>query len=113
MSSENPITAMISSLSETYAYREESMKRRVAETSVMAQKMVDERHGSIKSDRWWQKTKTPNNFNNLYIAGSMFKGKDEGCINSFKAARYYSAEAGRRREELLKEIAAEEESASN
>ncbi len=78
----------------------------------MAQKMVDERHGSIKSHNWWQKTRTSGDFNNFYVASSAFKAKDEGCINSFKAMRYYSQEAGKRREQLLKEIAEEEKASA-
>jgi hypothetical protein len=80
--------------------------------SVMAQKLVDERHGPIKQHQWWKNTRRNNDFNHFYIAGSSFKGKDEGCINSFKAHRYYSDEAGKRRDELLKEIAEEEKAAS-
>mmetsp|Transcript_19683 Transcript_19683/g.24275 ORF Transcript_19683/g.24275 Transcript_19683/m.24275 type:complete len:118 (-) Transcript_19683:217-570(-) len=102
---QNPITTMISFGSETYSYREESMKTRVAETSVMAQKIVDERHGPIKPHKWWQKTHEIRDFNHFYSASSAFKGKDEGFVNSFKAMKYYSDEAGKRREELLKEIA--------
>ena len=78
----------------------------------MAQKMVDERHGTMRSTNWWRKTKTSGDFSNFYISSSAFKGKDEGCINSFKAVRYYSEEAGKRREEILKEIAEEEKASA-
>ena len=40
------------------------------------------------------------------------KAMDKGCVKSFKAHRYYSDEAGKRRDELLKEIAEEEKSSS-
>ncbi len=75
----------------------------------MAQKIVDERHGPAKPNRWWSNNHRQGDFNHYYNAGSAFKGKEEGCINSFKAMRYYSDEAGKRRDELLKEIASEEQ----
>lgn len=108
MSIENPITAMIAASSETYAYREETMKSRVAETSVSAQKLVDERHGPARTFNWWKNSRRQNDFNHFYVASSAFKGKEEGCVNSFKAMRYYSDKAGKRRDELLREIAEEE-----
>ena len=78
----------------------------------MAQKLVDERHGAINSHNYWRYSKKTNDFNHFYISSSAFKGKDEGCINSFKAHRYYSDEAGKRRDELLREIAEEEKAAA-
>jgi hypothetical protein len=78
----------------------------------MAQKLTDERHGPIRSSQFWTHTKRMTDFNSFYMASSAFKGKGEGCVNSFKAHRYYSDEAGKRRDELLKEIAEEEKSSS-
>lgn len=74
----------------------------------MAQKIVDERHGPVKAHTWKSTSHRQTDFNHFYTASSAFKGKEEGCINSFKAMRYYSDEAGKRRDELLKEIAEEE-----
>ena len=74
----------------------------------MAQKIVDERHGPILSKNYWQNSHERNSFDHFYLASSAFKGRDEGCINSFKTMKYYSDEAGKRRDELLKEIAEED-----
>ena len=45
-------------------------------------------------------------FSHFYIANSSFKGKEEGCVNSFKSLRYYQDESKNYREELLKEVSA-------
>ena len=78
----------------------------------MAQKLSDERSGAVRSNLWFKPTRRQNDFNHFYVASSAFKNKEEGFINSFKAMRYYSDEAGKRRDELLKEIAEEEKAAA-
>ena len=78
----------------------------------MAQKIVDERHGPFKQSEHWKNTHRSRDFNHFYMASSSSKNKEEGCINSFKTHRHYSSEAGKRRDELLKEIAEEEKAAA-
>jgi len=73
-------------------------------TSITAQKIVDERHGPHNMDLWWQNDRRSRSFNHFYSAGSVYKGKEEGCVSSFKAARYYTEEAAKRRDQLLSEV---------
>ena len=77
-------------------------------TSINAQKIVDERHGPSKPNKFWAASNKSRDFDHIYVANSMVKGKDEGAISSFKAARYYNDQSAKRRDELLAEIAAEE-----
>jgi len=76
-------------------------------TSINAQKITDERHGPFKSAHHVRQTHKSADFSHFYVANSSFKGKDEGCVNSFKALRYYQNEGASYRDELLKEVAAE------
>ena len=76
-------------------------------TSITAQKIVDERHGPHHTDLWWQSDRRARPFNHFYSAGSAFKGKEEGCVSSFKAARYYTEEAAKRRDQLISEVSAD------
>mmetsp|Transcript_5700 Transcript_5700/g.8488 ORF Transcript_5700/g.8488 Transcript_5700/m.8488 type:complete len:106 (-) Transcript_5700:238-555(-) len=101
----NPITSWIKSGMEPYGARERGMVDRVAETSINAQKLVDERMGPVKASNQWRKTSKSRDFDHFYLGHSAFKGKDEGCSNSFKAVRYYENEGAKYRDELLKEVA--------
>lgn len=74
--------------------------------SITAQKIVDERHGPHNTDLWWQSDRRARPFNHFYCAGSVFKGKEEACVSSFKAARYYTDEAAKRRDQLIYEAEA-------
>jgi hypothetical protein len=107
MSFPNPITAFISDTMEAYADREASMKDRVSSTAIMAQKIVDERHNTHRPNNYWQRSGSARDFDHFYVASSTFKGKDEGCVNSFKTMKYYSDESAKERDELLREIAEE------
>jgi len=89
---------------EAYSTRESGMRDRVAETSISAQKIVDERHGPFRSAISTSYTHKGKDFSHFYIAHSGFKGKEEGCTNSFKAARYYLDEGKKYREQLLQEV---------
>eukprot|EP00554_Chaetoceros_debilis_P002993 CAMPEP_0194082802 /NCGR_PEP_ID=MMETSP0149-20130528/8220_1 /TAXON_ID=122233 /ORGANISM="Chaetoceros debilis, Strain MM31A-1" /LENGTH=106 /DNA_ID=CAMNT_0038765051 /DNA_START=93 /DNA_END=413 /DNA_ORIENTATION=+ len=100
----NPITAWIKDNMETYSGREEWMKDRVAETSIAAQKIVDERHGPFKTKLNVTTTRRSRGFDHFYLASSDFKRKDEGCVNSFKSFRYYQDQSAKYRDELLKEV---------
>ena len=73
--------------------------------SINAQKIVDERHGPHRANNCWQKDRRSTEFNNFYIAHSAYKSKDEGCVSSFKAMRYYTNESAKRRDELLAKLA--------
>ena len=81
----------------------------VFRTAVAAQKIVDERHNPThRYDGWWRNERRSRGGANLYVANSAYKGKEEGCVSSFKASRYYSAESAKRRDELLAKIKAED-----
>lgn len=107
MSGSNPLTAWIESGMEDYDAREKAMVDRVAEASINAQKLADEKHGPYRGTNWWRNERRSREFDHFYCAGSMYKGKDEAAISSYKAARYYNGEAAKRRDELLAEVAAE------
>mmetsp|Transcript_20481 Transcript_20481/g.30187 ORF Transcript_20481/g.30187 Transcript_20481/m.30187 type:complete len:108 (+) Transcript_20481:71-394(+) len=102
----NPITSWIRGGMETYSVRESGMKDRVAETSINAQKICDEKRGPFKAYNNAAFTHKGKDFSHFYIANSSFKGKEEGCVNSFKSLRYYQDESKNYREELLKEVSA-------
>jgi hypothetical protein len=76
---------------------------------VNAQKIVDERHGPARPHQFFRVDRRAREFDHFFIAGSAYKGKDEGCASSYKAARYYSNEAEKWRNEIMAEVAAEEE----
>mmetsp|Transcript_25506 Transcript_25506/g.73762 ORF Transcript_25506/g.73762 Transcript_25506/m.73762 type:complete len:108 (+) Transcript_25506:129-452(+) len=103
----NPLTAWIESGMEDYDTREKFMVDRVAEASINAQRLVDEKQGPYRGNNWWRNERRSREFDHFYCAGSMYKGKDEAAISSYKAARYYNGEAAKRRDELLAEAAAE------
>lgn len=90
---------------ENYGKREEVMVDRVAECSINAQKIVDERSGPFRANNWWRAERRSRSNDHFYVAGSAYKGKDEGAVSSFKAARYYGSESAKRRDELLKAVA--------
>lgn len=73
-------------------------------TSIAAQKIVDERHGPFKTTNISSSTRKARDFDHFYLASSSFKGKDEGCVNSFKAMRYYQNEGAKLRDEILKDL---------
>jgi len=73
-------------------------------TSIAAQKIVDERHGPFKTTNISSSTRKSRDFDHFYLASSAFKGKDEGCVNSYKALRYYQNEGAKMRDEILKEV---------
>ncbi|GFH61826.1 hypothetical protein CTEN210_18302 [Chaetoceros tenuissimus] len=100
----NPITTWIKNGMEPYANRESYMTDRVAETSIAAQKICDERHGPFRSYNNVSNSRKSKDFGHLYLAQSAFKGKDEGCVNSFKSMRYYQEQSKSYRDELLKEV---------
>ena len=104
----NPLTTWIESGMEDNDAREKSMVDRVAEASINAQRLVDEKHGPYRGNNWWRNERRSREFDHFYCAGSMYKGKDEAAISSYKAARYYNGEAAKRRDELLAEAAAAE-----
>lgn len=81
------------------------MVDRVAECSINAQKIVDERSGPFRANNWWRAERRSRSNDHFYVAGSAYKGKDEGAVSSFKAARYYGSESAKRRDELLKAVA--------
>jgi len=85
--------------------------RNTGSCAIASQKIVDERHGPYHSHMWWREEVRPRVRNNLYVANSSHKFKDEGYVNSFKAARYYSGKAAERRDALLEKIRKEEGSA--
>ena len=106
---ENPITSFIRWGMENPGEREAKFIDRVSETAVAAQKIVDERHNPThRYDGWWRNERRSRGGANLYVANSAYKGKEEGCVSSFKASRYYSAESAKRRDELLAKIKAED-----
>jgi hypothetical protein len=75
---------------------------------VNAQKIVDERHGPARPHQFFRVDRRARGFDHFFNAGSAYKGKEEGCCSSYKAARYYSNEAEKRRNEIMAEVAAEE-----
>uniref|UniRef100_A0A7S2SCD3 Uncharacterized protein n=1 Tax=Eucampia antarctica TaxID=49252 RepID=A0A7S2SCD3_9STRA len=103
----NPITSFVQGGMERYSEREEKMKNRVAESSINAQKIVDERHGPSRPNNYWQADKRSTEFNHFYVANSAYKSKEEGYVSSFKAARYYTDESSKRRDEILASLNAE------
>mmetsp|Transcript_33580 Transcript_33580/g.73982 ORF Transcript_33580/g.73982 Transcript_33580/m.73982 type:complete len:108 (-) Transcript_33580:281-604(-) len=103
----NPVTSWIEGGMEDQAALEKSMANRVSEASINAQKIVDENHGPYRSDNWWRGDRRSREFDHFPCASSAYKGKDEGSVSSYKAARYYNAESAKRRDELLAEVAAE------
>eukprot|EP00565_Helicotheca_tamesis_P001952 CAMPEP_0185729012 /NCGR_PEP_ID=MMETSP1171-20130828/4418_1 /TAXON_ID=374046 /ORGANISM="Helicotheca tamensis, Strain CCMP826" /LENGTH=106 /DNA_ID=CAMNT_0028397775 /DNA_START=87 /DNA_END=407 /DNA_ORIENTATION=+ len=105
--STNPITNWIKSTMEKVDDIELRMKDRVAEASINAQKLSDERHGPHKSHLFFRNERRDKGFNNFYQANSAFKGKEAGCVNSFKSARYYMGEAAKERDAILERIAQE------
>lgn len=104
----NPITSWIKGGMEHYSARESKMHDRVAETSICAQKITDERKGAFRSVNNISFTRKSSDFSHFYLAQSSCKGKDEGYTNSFKTLSYYQNEGASYRDELLKEIAGQE-----
>lgn len=93
---------------EQYGARESKMHDRVAETSISAQKITDERKGPFRSVNNISFTRKCSDYNHFYLANSAYKGTDEGYTNSFKTLRFYQNEGASYRDELLKEVAIQE-----
>ena len=74
-------------------------------SSILAQKLVDEKTGPKIPHTSARMDPRRHDFNHFYNASSEFKGKEEGCINSFKAHRYYLKEACRKKKDLIDEMA--------
>jgi hypothetical protein len=75
-------------------------------TSIAAQKLVDERRAPFKGANNAAFTHKHRDFSHFYVVNSSFKGKEEGCVNSFKSLRYYQNESRNYRDELLAEVSA-------
>eukprot|EP00979_Chaetoceros_neogracilis_P010960 scaffold2625_cov277-Chaetoceros_neogracile.AAC.11 len=99
----NPVTSWIRGGMEVYSVRASRMQDRVAETSIAAQKLVDERRAPFKGANNAAFTHKHRDFSHFYVVNSSFKGKEEGCVNSFKSLRYYQNESRNYRDELLAE----------
>lgn len=85
--------------------RESEMFDRVAQNSICSQKLTDEKTGPYLAHNSVRRDPRPSDFNHFYNANSQFKGKEEGCVNSFKAHRFYLEEAAQKRKDLIDEAA--------
>lgn len=105
MSGSNPITSWIKSCMETNDGRVALMEDRVAEHSINAQKLSDERHNSSRPHNVIQhEMRSRPNFRPS-IAISAYGNQEAGEISSFRAMRYYQGQSVQRRDEILTEIA--------
>lgn len=81
------------------------MEDRIAETSIDAQKIVDERHGPFKIYNSYQaEMRIKPNFRPL-PAISSYAGQDMGKAGSYTAVKAYQMRFAQRRDEILTEIA--------
>jgi hypothetical protein len=69
-------------------------------TSINAQKIVDETHGTHNPHLFWREERRTRGFDHFFVAHSSLKASQGGYHSSFKSARYYSDEAMEQKKEL-------------
>mmetsp|Transcript_21553 Transcript_21553/g.26677 ORF Transcript_21553/g.26677 Transcript_21553/m.26677 type:complete len:108 (-) Transcript_21553:272-595(-) len=84
-------------------------KDRVAENSINAERLVQEGNAPMKPFEFWKNERREGDPKSFYYANSWQKSREEGHVNSFKAARFYSGLAAQRLKEIEDEIAAQED----
>mmetsp|Transcript_22366 Transcript_22366/g.31179 ORF Transcript_22366/g.31179 Transcript_22366/m.31179 type:complete len:106 (+) Transcript_22366:134-451(+) len=97
----NPVTATIKDMMEKYGARESTMRERVAEANIIAQKLTDEGKAPHKRHNFWAVDRRQRDFDHFFVAHSSLKHVEGGVCSSYKAARYYDDKAAQRRDELL------------